>query len=49
MVPVMYAETDKRLYPAAARSVFAHMKQMAEEGRVLTNGTPEISGEYWLP
>lgn len=48
MVPVMYAETDKRLHPAAARSVFAHMKQMAEEGRVHTNGVPAINGEYWL-
>ena len=48
MVPVMYAETDKRLHPAAARSVFAHMKQMAEEGRVHTNGAPAINGEYWL-
>lgn len=48
MVPVMYAETDKRLHPAAARSVFAHMKQMAEEGRVHTHGDPTINGEYWL-
>lgn len=48
MVPLMYAQTDKRLHPAAARSVFAHMKQLAEEGRVQTHGTPSISGEYWL-
>ena len=48
MIPIMYAQTDKRLHPAAARSVFAHMKQMADEGRVQTNGTPSISGEYWL-
>ena len=48
MVPIMYAETDKWLHPAAARSVFAHMKQMAEEGRIHTNGVPAINGEYWL-
>ena len=48
MVPIMYAETDKRLHTAAARSVFAHMKQMAEEGRIHTNGVPAINGEYWL-
>lgn len=48
MVPIMYAATDKRLHPAAARSVFAHIKQMSEEGRIQTNGTPSISGEYWL-
>ncbi len=48
MVPVMYADVDKRLHPAAARSVFAHLKQMAEEGRVQTNGAPAIGGEYWI-
>ena len=48
MVPVMYAAVDARLHPAAARSVFAHLKQMAEEGRVRTTGTPSIAGEYWL-
>lgn len=48
MVPVMYADIDKRLYPAAARSVFAHMIHMVETGRVRCDGDPAINGIYTL-
>lgn len=48
MIPVMYADVDKRLYPAAARSVFAHMIHMVETGRVRCDGTPEINSVYAL-
>ncbi|HWA91902.1 MAG TPA: MBL fold metallo-hydrolase [Rhizomicrobium sp.] len=34
MVARMYADVDKRLHPAAARSVQAHLIQLAQEGRV---------------
>jgi glyoxylase-like metal-dependent hydrolase (beta-lactamase superfamily II) len=34
MVARMYAEIDKRLHPAASRSVLAHLIQMEKEGRV---------------
>ncbi|MDE3117028.1 MAG: MBL fold metallo-hydrolase [Pseudomonadota bacterium] len=34
MVARMYADVDKRLHPAAARSVEAHLIQLAAEGRV---------------
>ncbi len=34
MVPVMYTETDKRLYGAAARSVLAAMIRMVDTGQV---------------
>ena len=34
MVEIMYRDVDKRLHPAAARSVLAHLIHMAETGRV---------------
>lgn len=34
MVTRMYADVDKRLHPAAARSVLAHLIQLTDEGRV---------------
>jgi glyoxylase-like metal-dependent hydrolase (beta-lactamase superfamily II) len=39
MVARMYADVDKRLHPAAARSVLAHLIQLAGEGRVVVEGT----------
>ena len=38
MVARMYVDVDKRLHPAAARSVLAHLIQLEDEGRVLRNG-----------
>ena len=49
MVPVLYAATDKRLHPAAARSVLAHLIQLAGEGRVLTDGAAGPASTYRLP
>lgn len=37
MVARMYADVDKRLHPAASRSVLAHLIQMESEGRVIAN------------
>jgi glyoxylase-like metal-dependent hydrolase (beta-lactamase superfamily II) len=34
MVAAMYADVDKRLHPAASRSVLAHLIQLEQEGRV---------------
>jgi glyoxylase-like metal-dependent hydrolase (beta-lactamase superfamily II) len=48
MVPIMYAAVDKRLYPAAARSVFAHMEHLVATGAVATKGKPTLGGDYWL-
>lgn len=36
MVARMYADVDKRLHPAASRSVLAHLIQLEKEGRVQT-------------
>ena len=38
MVPRMYADVDPKLYPAAERSVLAHLIHMAETGRVQVDG-----------
>jgi len=39
MVARMYADVDRRLHPAAARSVEAHLIQLVGEGRVVKDGT----------
>jgi glyoxylase-like metal-dependent hydrolase (beta-lactamase superfamily II) len=38
MVPKMYVGTDSRLFPAAGRSVLAHLIEMVKDGRVKTDG-----------
>jgi glyoxylase-like metal-dependent hydrolase (beta-lactamase superfamily II) len=48
MVPVMYADVDKRLHPAACHSVLAHMIRLIELGRVGCEGPPCVDNEYWL-
>ena len=48
MVPVMYADVDKRLHPAACHSVLAHMIRLVQLGRVGCDGPPCVDNEYWL-
>ncbi len=49
MVPVMYTDTDKSLYGAAARSVLAAMIRMVDTGQVsCTTATPDIDSSYRL-
>ena len=48
MVPVVYAAVDKRLYPAAARSMLAHIEYLVERGIVATEGKPTLSAAYRL-
>ncbi|HLK24009.1 MAG TPA: MBL fold metallo-hydrolase [Caulobacteraceae bacterium] len=48
MVPKMYAGVDPRLYPAAARSVHAHMIELVRSGRVKADGAPELGSDYHL-
>jgi glyoxylase-like metal-dependent hydrolase (beta-lactamase superfamily II) len=38
MVEHMYADVDKRLHPAASRSVLAHLIKLEREGRVANDG-----------
>ncbi|MBO6784603.1 MAG: MBL fold metallo-hydrolase [Alphaproteobacteria bacterium] len=46
MVPRMYADVDPKLYPAAARSVLAHLIHMVETGRVKVDGETG-EGSVW--
>jgi glyoxylase-like metal-dependent hydrolase (beta-lactamase superfamily II) len=39
IVERLYVDVDKRLHPAAARSVLAHLIQLTDEGRVVASGT----------
>ena len=46
MVPVLYADIDPRLHPAAARSVLGHMIDLTRRGLVVTDGEPGIDSAY---
>jgi len=48
MVASMYADVDKRLHPAAAHSVLAHMIHLVEQGEVTTPGVCGLDSEYQL-
>ncbi|HEV2363039.1 MAG TPA: MBL fold metallo-hydrolase [Caulobacteraceae bacterium] len=48
IVPRLYASVDKRLWPAAARSVWAHMIALVRNGRVLADGEPTLESDYRL-
>lgn len=48
MVPVLYAEVDPRLHPAAARSVLGHMIDLVRRGLVTTDGEPGLDSDYRL-
>lgn len=48
LVAAMYAHVDKRLHPAAAHSVLAHMIHLIEQGRVCCDGAPGLDSEYTL-
>lgn len=48
MVPVIYATVDRRLYPAASRSVLAHLIHLVRTGRVVCDDEPSLDCEYRL-
>jgi glyoxylase-like metal-dependent hydrolase (beta-lactamase superfamily II) len=49
MVAVIYSEVDKRLHPAAAMSVLAHLQHMVGAGRAVTDGAPGARSDYRFP
>lgn len=49
MVANIYKDVDKRLHPAAAHSVLAHLIHMEETGRVTSNGTGGLKSQYYIP
>ena len=48
MVPVVYRDTDRSLHAPAARSLFATVIKLWEEGTVSCQGAPELDKNYWL-
>jgi glyoxylase-like metal-dependent hydrolase (beta-lactamase superfamily II) len=48
MVPVLYADVDKRLWPAAARSVLGHIIDLERRGVLTTEGQPGPDSDYRL-
>jgi glyoxylase-like metal-dependent hydrolase (beta-lactamase superfamily II) len=48
MVPIMYADVDPRLYPAACHSVLAHMVHMVKTGTVTCADEPTVDSQYRL-
>ena len=49
MVEVMYAQVDRRLHPAAAHSVLAHLIHMVKTGRAVCDGEPDLNSDYRSP
>ncbi|HEY5412270.1 MAG TPA: MBL fold metallo-hydrolase [Caulobacteraceae bacterium] len=48
MVEAIYADVDRRLHPAAAHSVLAHLIKLVREGRALSDGPPGPRAAYEL-
>ena len=46
IVRAIYRDTDPRLHGAAGLSVFAHLEDLVQAGKVLTQGSPSLDGEY---
>lgn len=49
LVKRMYKDVDPRLHPAAARSVFAHILSMVDDGRLTCDGAPHLDSLYFHP
>ena len=48
MVETIYADVDKRLHPAAALSVFAHIQDLLTRGEIACDGKPSLDASYQL-
>jgi glyoxylase-like metal-dependent hydrolase (beta-lactamase superfamily II) len=48
VVPSMYADVDKRLWRAAANSVYAHLLALHREGRVTVEAEPSLTATWSL-
>ena len=46
MVETIYADVDKRLHPAAALSVFAHIQDLLTRGEIACDGKPSLDASY---
>ncbi len=48
IVPGIYAEVDKRLWRAAANSVYSHLLAMHRDGRARSDGEPSLTATWSL-
>jgi hypothetical protein len=48
MVAAIYTHVDRRLHPAAAHSVLAHMIHLLETGHVECEGEPSLTSLFRL-
>lgn len=48
MVPIMYKDVDKRLHPAAARSVYAAVLYMLKKELIRCEGEPSLDAPFYL-
>ncbi len=48
IVPELYAAVDRALWPAAARSVWAHLIHLVRTGRARADGEPTLEAAYRL-
>jgi glyoxylase-like metal-dependent hydrolase (beta-lactamase superfamily II) len=47
IVAALYGEIDEKLRPVAARTVLAHLQQLAEDGHGVTEGDPLDADSVW--
>lgn len=47
MVPILYANVDKRLWPAASLSLLAHLIRLVKIGQAKCIGEPSLNSEYY--
>lgn len=48
IVPAMYAEVDKRLWRAAANSVYSHLLSLHRSGQATSDGEPSLTATWAL-
>jgi len=48
MVPELYSSVPKELHPAAALSLYAHVLALHAQGRIASDGDPQLDAEYRL-
>lgn len=49
LVAVIYGPIDPRLVRPASRSVWAHLRKLAIEGRAVTADADDVSSRWWAP
>ena len=49
LVPVVYADVHEALYPVARRSLWAHLRKLADDGRATADDADDIDAARWRP